>query len=253
MSSHAGSALGRRDRLWPAVLASALVHLALAGWALTHRGGPDLGGAQKPIVAKLVRLGEKRPEALLPRKEPEPPPAAPVATPRAPPAPVPASPAAKAAPVPAAAKPPPAPPQAARPAAGGEPGGDTLARVLSRMEREKAAEGPRWGDPDGDPAGDAAEAGEGDRYLALAVRALQANYRVPATISEKERLHLGATVVLFIEASGAIRDFKFEQRSGNAAFDAALDRAVRATRLPPPPAALRDAYRRVGLGVKFHI
>lgn len=251
MTSHAASALGRRERIWPAVLASAAVHVALGAWALGHRGGPDLGASQKPIVAKLVRLGEKRPEALLPRKEAEPPPPAPA--PKAPPVAAPASPAAKAAPVIAAAKAKPAPPQPARPAQAGQAGGDTLSRVLSRMEREKAAEGPRWGDPAGDPEGDAEEAGEGDRYLARVVRELQARYQVPATISEKERLHLGATVVLYIEGSGAIRDFKFEQRSGNAAFDAALERAIRATRLPPPPDSLRDAYRRVGLGVKFHM
>jgi colicin import membrane protein/protein TonB len=121
------------------------------------------------------------------------------------------------------------------------------------MEREKAAEAPRWGDPDGDKEGDASEAAEGDRYLALAVRALQANYRVPATISERERLHLKATVILFIEPNGNVRDFKFETRSGNDAFDAALERAIRATRFPLPPDAMKDMYRRVGLGVNFHI
>jgi colicin import membrane protein len=121
------------------------------------------------------------------------------------------------------------------------------------MEEQKAAEAPRWGDPRGDAKGDASEAGEGDRYLALAVLALQENYRVPATLSDKERLHLRATVILYVEPSGAIREFRFETRSGNDAFDAALERAIRATRLPPPPASMRDAWRRVGLGVNFHI
>jgi colicin import membrane protein/protein TonB len=240
------SALRRHDRIWPAVLASALLHVVLGGWALTHRAGPELDPGQKPIVAKLVRLGEKRPETLLPRKEEAPPPPAP--SPAAAPVAAPAAP--KAAPVLAGAKPRPAP--TAPPAEGGKPGGDPLSRVMSKLEREKAAEGPRWGDPEGDPEGDADEAGEGDRYLAKAVRALQANYRVPATISEQERLHLRATVVLFIDPSGAIRDFRFEARSGNGAFDAALERAIHATRLPVPPDAMKDAYRRVGLGVNFH-
>jgi colicin import membrane protein/protein TonB len=124
---------------------------------------------------------------------------------------------------------------------------------MSKLQREKAEEEPRWGDPGGDAEGDSAEAGEGDRYLALAVRALQANYRVPATISDRDRLHLKATVILYIEPSGAIRDFRFERRSGNDAFDAALERAVRATRLPPPPGPMKDPYRRVGLGVNFNI
>jgi colicin import membrane protein/protein TonB len=229
------------------VLASVAVHLVLGAWALAHRGGTDFEPGQKPIVAKLVRLGEKRPESFLPRKEeaPAPPAPAPAAAPALP------TPSAKAAPVLPGAKPKPAP--AVAPSQGGKPGGDPLARVMSRLEREKAAEEPRWGDPTGDAEGDASEAGEGDRYLALAQRALQSNYRVPATISERERLHLSATVVLHVEPNGAIRDFKFERRSGNDAFDEALERAIRATRLPPPPQAMKDAYRRVGLGVNFHI
>jgi colicin import membrane protein len=242
------SAFARRDRLWPALVASALVHVVLFGWALAHRPGSTLDLTQKPIVAKLVRLGEKRPENFLPRKEEAPPPA-PAAS-SAPPAP-----AAIARPkathvalAPKARPPPPAPAPA-----DGKAGGDPLARVLSRMEKEKGAEAPRWGDPNGDVEGDSADAAEGDRYLALAVRALQSNYRVPATISERDRLHLKATVVLYIEANGAIRDFRFEQRSGNDAFDAALERAIRETRLPPPPPAMKDPWRRIGLGVNFHI
>lgn len=246
MSAAAASALGRRDRLWPAVVASAAIHLTFGGWLLAHRGAPDLEPGQKPIVAKLVRLGEKRPESYLPRKEAAPPPAAPAPAPVAVPVP-----GAKAAPVLPGAKPKEPPPP--KPAAEGKARGESLASVLSRLEREKAAEEPRWGDPTGDAEGDSEEAGEGDRYLALVHRALQSNYRVPATISDRDRLHLAATVVLHIEPNGSIRDFKFERRSGNDAFDEALERAIRATRLPPPPPTMKDAYRRVGLGVNFHI
>jgi len=243
----AASAFGRRDRVWPAVLASAVIHAGLFTWALMHRPGPELDVAQKPIVAKLVRLGEKKPENLLPRKEAEPPPPPPAAK-AAPPAPD-----AKPVPKSVAVLAPPKSKAAAAASTDGKAGGDPLARVMSRMEKEKAAEAPRWGDPTGDKEGDASEAAEGDRYLALAVRALQANYRVPATTSDRERLHLKATVNLFIEPNGAVRDFKFEKRSGNDAFDSALERAIRATRLPLPPDAMKDTYRRVGLGVNFHI
>lgn len=241
------SALTRRERIWPAVLASAAVHVALGAWVLVHRGSTDFEPGQKPIVAKLVRLGEKKPDSFLPRKEEAPPPPAPA------PAPAPVAvptPSAKAAPVLPGAKPKATP--TARPSPDGKPGGDPLARVLSRLQREKAEE-PRWGDPSGDAEGDSTEAGQGDLYLARVQRALQSNYRVPATISERERLHLSATIVLFVESNGDIRDFRFERRSGNDAFDAALERAIRATRLPEPPKAMKDAYRRVGLGVNFHI
>jgi len=239
------SALGRRDRLWPALLVSALVHVALAGWALTHRAGPELDAGQKPIVAKLVRLGEKRPEELLPRKEEAPPPPAPA--PKSAPSPLP-TPAAKPGPAVAvaAAKAKPAPPADA-----GRPGGDPLARVMSRMQREKAAEAPRWGDPSGDREGDASEAGEGDRYLARAQRALKENYSAPATIPVKERLHLRAAVLILVEPNGVIRDARISRSSGNDAFDASVLKSARATRLPSPPAVLAERYRRDGILVEY--
>jgi colicin import membrane protein/protein TonB len=111
----------------------------------------------------------------------------------------------------------------------------------------------RWGDPDGDAAGDSDEAGEGDRYLALVQRTLQANYHVPPTISEQERLHLRGTVLLYIEPDGRITRWNLERPSGNVAFDGALERAVRSTRLPPPPDGMREVYRSTGLQVIFQI
>jgi len=238
------TALGHQDRLWPAVVLSAAVHAALVIWAIERRP-PAIDLSQKPIVAKLVRLGEKRPEQYLPRKE-APPPAAP-------------EPAAPAAPV-AVATPAPAPAPSARPgpkapaapAPSAAPGsGASVASILSKVQRQVAEE--RWGDPTGDVAGTAEEAGEGDRYLALVVQALQANYRVPATISDRERLFLKGTVVLWIEPDGRIGRWHMEKPSGNVAFDDALDRTLRRTRLPPPPDALREAYRTTGLQVTFDL
>jgi colicin import membrane protein/protein TonB len=66
-------------------------------------------------------------------------------------------------------------------------------------------------------------------------------------------MHLKATVVLTIEPDGRVSGFRFERRSGNGAFDDALERAIRQTRLPPPPAELRERYRTVGLGVHFRV
>jgi TonB family protein len=241
------TALGRRTRIWPAVLVSALVHAGLATWAVARRAGPEIDYAQKPIVAKLVRLGEKRPENLLPRKEAEPPPPAAAPEPKSAPAPL-AAPSAKAAPVLAATKAKPSPPA---PKAEGKAGGDPLARVMSRMERDKSAEAPRWGDPGGDPEGDASEASEGDRYLALAQRALKANYTAPATLPMKERLHLRASVLILVESNGTIREARIAKPSGNDVFDASVERSARATRLPPPPAQLKDRYRRDGIIVEY--
>jgi colicin import membrane protein/protein TonB len=126
-----------------------------------------------------------------------------------------------------------------------------VSSILSRVQKQVAEQ--RWGDPNGDPAGDSDEASEGDRYLALVIRSLQANYRVPATISDRDRLYLKGTVVLYIEPDGRITRWHLDKPSGNAAFDDALDRTVRQTRLPPPPDPLREAYRQTGLQVIFQI
>jgi colicin import membrane protein/protein TonB len=252
MSIPVATALGRPDRLWPAVLVSVAVHAGLMGWALARRAGPEIDLSQKPIVAKLVRLGEKRPETYLPRKEapPAPAPAAP-----APPAPVPVVakvPPAPAAPTASARAPVRPPEQAPRQSRVVERGsGTSVSSLLSKVQKQVERE--RWGDPQGDPAGDADEAGEGDRYLALVVRALQSNYRVPATISERERMYLKGTVILYIEGDGRVGRWRLERPSGNSAFDDALERTVRQTRLPPPPDAFRDLYRSTGLQVIFQI
>jgi colicin import membrane protein/protein TonB len=238
------TALGKRDRLWPAVLASAAVHVALVGWGLARRPPAPIDLDQKPIVARLVRLGEKKPPEFLPRKE--------AAPPAAPPAPAPAVavPAAPAAPAKPAAPAPKAPPARPAPPSTGK-SGTTLASVLSKVQRD--VEEQQYGAPDGDPLGDSEEGSEGDRYLALVRRALQDNYVLPKTISQSELLHLKATVVLLVDASGRIAGHSFEHSSGNSAYDAALERAIQSARLPPPPPALRERYRTQGLGVNFHL
>jgi colicin import membrane protein/protein TonB len=237
------TALGRHDRLWPAVLVSAALHVALVVWGVVRRPPPEIDLAQKPIVARLVRLGEKRPEDYLPRKEAAPPPAAPPA-----PASVPVAPPPKAA-APARA-PGAAPPKPAPPSSTGR-SGTTLASVLSKVQRD--ADQERWGSPDGDPAGDSETGSEGDAYLAGVRGELQSNYALPKTISQTESLHLQATVVLLIDANGRVVSHTFERRSGNSAYDAALERAIQNSRLQPPPPALRERFRTVGLGVNFHL
>jgi colicin import membrane protein/protein TonB len=147
----------------------------------------------------------------------------------------------------------PAPPRPASATTGGK-GSDALSRALDKVRKDdKLASKERWGDPAGLPEGDATDASEGDRYLGLVTQALQSSYRLPATISEQERLHLQAIVVITIEPDGRVSSFRFERRSRNAAFDQALERAVRDSRLPPPPQELRQRYRTVGLGVNFKV
>jgi len=244
VSGLAASAFHRGDRIWPAVVASLAVHAALlVGAGLLNARDPAIDLDVQPITAKLVRMGEPRPKELLPRKDAEPPPAAAAPTPA--PAPAPAAPAPKAVTVPSAkAEPKPAAskPAAAGPARPGAATGSRLSSVLSEVRQELSA-----GSPEGDPLGTSAE-GEVDPV----VSALRQNYRVPATISERERRFLTATLLLHVEPDGRILRYEFEQRSGNPSFDDALERAVRATRLPPPSPEKREAWRH-GLRVTFKI
>src|SRR5690242_2503765 len=200
MSIPVATALGRRDRMWPAVVGSAVVHAGLIVFALVRVPAPEIDLQQKPIVAKLVRLGEKKPEQYLPRKE------------EAPPAPAPAAPAPVVNPGPAPqpkavaiakAEPKPAPPKATSPRPTTTQGtGNALASVLSKVRKQ--VDEKRWGSPDGDPSGDSDTGEEGDRYLALVQRQIHANYTPPLTISERDRLHLKGTIVLFIDPDGRI-------------------------------------------------
>lgn len=240
--------LVQRERLLPVILVSLAVHVGLFTAAFLHPSTPQVDLSQKPIVAKLVRLGEKRPKEWLPRKDEGAPAAAAPET-----VAVPVPPVAPPAPPPAArtTKPAPAPPAkvAPRPANGGR--SDVLASVLSRVKRDQALSSPVYGDPNGDPRGDASEASAGDQYLALVERALRESYVLPSTLSDRDRMHLQATVVLYLDQDGRVLRFGFETKSGNGAFDAALERAIRAARIPPPPAELRRRYREEGLGVLY--
>ncbi|HYD43065.1 MAG TPA: energy transducer TonB [Anaeromyxobacter sp.] len=250
--------LGRKDRVWPAVTASIAVHAAAIALALHASSGPAIELEQTPIKAKLVRLGEKKPEAQLPRKDVPPPPpeqapAAPAPPQAAPPPPpdTPPPPAAMPAPTPAPAPPARAAPARQAPARSRANGGGVDA-LLARTERELQQE-KLYGDPEGDPDGDSEEGSAGDRYEALVSKAVHANYQVPSTIPDRERLHLEAYMTIWVEADGTISRFEITKPSGNPAFDAALDRAIRATRLPPPPSDWAQQFRRRGRTLKFKI
>lgn len=229
---------------------------------------------QKPIAAKLVRLGTPRDERLLPRlptapavpparkdapqvtpgKEVQTPPPAPEPKPEPPPPPPPE---AKPAPTPAPPEPKPtpkAPPQQATAPKKAETStqsnlDDIMQRFAAADRRGKAEDLP--GQLDGDPEGDAEQAAEGERYLALVQKRLRDNYVLPSTIPQAERVRLSAQVRIHIERNGAISKFEIERSSGNAQYDAALQSAVqRSSPLPPPPDHLLRTFRN-GLPVRF--
>lgn len=256
---------------WAWVASTALHLLVFGGTFATSliQGCGARKEPEKPVVAKLVRLGEPREKHLLPRipKAPPTPPAsreAPQVTPgkelNAPvkqeaPAPKPPEPTPKPKPAPQEAKPAPAPTpptQAAAPK-DSKPKTSELDEILQRFaaaDQVGKAE-PLPGMPDGDPMGDAEEAAEGERYLALVQRRLRDHYVLPSTIPEAERIRLSAIVRIHIERSGRIARYEIERSSGNAQFDAALEAAVtKASPLPPPPEHLLRNFSE-GFPVRF--
>jgi colicin import membrane protein/protein TonB len=246
--------LGRKDRVWPAVAASIAVHAAAIALALHATSGPAIELEQTPIKAKLVRLGEKKPEAQLPRKDvpPAPAPAAPAPPAPEPPPPsdTPPPPSAMPAPTPA-----PAPPRAAparQAPARNRANGSGVDALLARTERELHRE-KLYGDPEGSPFGDSDEGAADAGYDGEVEAAVRRNYQVPSTIPEKERLYLEALMKIWVEPDGSISRFEITKPSGNPVFDAALERAIRATLLRPPPTEWVKQYRRQGRQLRFKI
>ncbi len=237
----------RRDPLtrWT-VVGSILVHVGglIIALLVTRAGAATPVRIQtRPIIAKLVRLGEKRDPTLLPRIDRAPPPPKKVAKvlPPAPDA------------VPAPKAPTPKAVLEDTPDRSDEDLNAAISRIAEQYDPNATAEAP-VGDPDGDPAGNAANAGEGDRYLGLVQRAVRAHYRVPNIISDRERLFLNATVVIYVSPDGRILRREIEVSSGNEHFDSALLGAVdAASPLPPPPASWREIFLREGLGLRFKI
>jgi TonB family protein len=218
---------------------------------------------QKPM---LVRLGKPRPKEWLPRKPTAPPvpPAAkeaPVATPGekvapAPPSPTPAPPKPEAKPDAQKAAPTPASAPATQAAAPRDAKQDPKAKLDDIMKRFQtgAIAGPAEdlpGQLDGHAEGDSDRA-EGEAYYALLEKRVKDQYKLPATISERERMYLNATVRIFIEPNGRIARFEIVQGSGNGVFDGALESAVqRASPVPPPPQHLVRLLQREGVDLNF--
>jgi hypothetical protein len=187
---------------------------------------------RKPVIAHLVALGKPRDPRLMPRKESE-------------------APAAAAAP-------------ASVPQQTGAPSKSVPSRQLTRQElmeralagaarrtRDEKPDPERAGQETGSPGGTAASAEEGEKYFGEVEDRIHANYVVPSVISERERLYLSATVVIYIARDGSIVKHVMTKPSGNTFIDQALVLALQRTRLPAPPAELAKLVRDEGLEINF--
>ena len=187
---------------------------------------------RKPVIAHLVALGKPRDPRLMPRKETEPPPAAA-------PGSAPAKPGA-----PSSAKAPPR--QLSRQ--------EMMERALAgaaRRTRDEKPDPERAGQETGSPSGTAASAEEGEKYFGEVEDRIHANYLVPSVVSERERLYLSATVVIYIGRDGSIVKHVMTKPSGNSFIDQALVLAIQRTQLPAPPPELARLVRDEGLEINF--
>jgi TonB family protein len=90
---------------------------------------------------------------------------------------------------------------------------------------------------------------DGDVYTGKVKAHLHRNWFLPAWMTSS---NLKAHVVLRIAPDGRVVSKEFAKRSGNADFDAAVEKTINAANpLPPPPEALRRAYLEDGLGYSF--
>jgi TonB family protein len=121
----------------------------------------------------------------------------------------------------------------------------------ARRTRDEKPDPERAGQETGSPSGTAASAEEGEKYFGEVEDRIHANYVVPSVISERERLYLSATVVIYIGRDGTIVKHVMTKPSGNSFIDQALVLAIQRTRLPAPPPELARLVRDEGLEINF--
>lgn len=206
----------------------ALVVALATGWI----SGREPPLSERAIVTRLVKLGVSKPD-LLPRIDAPPPRAEAVAI----------SPA--------------APKAVSKPKSDGkEKKFDDAMKRLQDLERKDAKADDR-GDARGSKQGTVSDftlQTLGSQYAADVVALIRPLWNVPDVISEKERAHLRALVVLIIAPDGRILKTELAEKSGNRLFDASLLEALkRAGSLPAPPAELRDRFRGDGAELEFRL
>ena len=241
------------------LVGSMVVHLVavLAFFVFADHQTPSRKRAETLMVTKLVRLGKKRPEHLLPRlqKAPPPPPAKaapqkikpvvkakprPQPVPKAAPKPVP-----KARPKPVAKRPP-------RPAS--PPASHSLSSVFDRLRAAGTDTEEPEGDPEGDAQGEVSEAGlavTGSVYATKLDQSIRKCYFIEGV--DPSRVAGRATVVwVRVNQAGLIVDFRIEKPSGVQAMDRSVIKAIQAcSQGPRPPKELRRRVYNDGIEFEF--
>ena len=236
----------RSDRLLLVFMGvSLLAHTAcVTTFALLQgRAKPAIQLDDNVVKARLVKLGKKRDERLLPRidKTRPAPPIEKKAPPTQDPSPV------------------PKPPSTSEDAKPKPSASDILDRF--REENDKPNLDNLIKKAVGDPLDEGSE--EGSKIGSDITGRLQADYNdelierirslweLPNTISDEERVRLMGYLHLRIGANGQLLEAEIDKTSGNNAFDNAMIAAAKkAAPFPPPPLVLRDFY---AAGVTFRV
>jgi TonB family protein len=123
---------------------------------------------------------------------------------------------------------------------------DNLAKVFAEAQKEMDEEG----DPRGSRFGTATEATPGDEYATACVEAVKEVWTVPPDIllPDAKLARLTAQVRIIIDGRGKVYDAQVKEPSKNRYFDSSLkDSLGRLKKLPPPPKSLVKDYPKVGI------
>ena len=215
------------------IILSVLVHVSVVVGLVVATTGTARSkrSTETVITAKLVRLGVERPKEFLPRKV-EPLPGA-----------------AKPTPVPASDK-----SSNVKSATGKDPSAEkhSLSDALSRLKKSSGdePEGMADGVADGEVT-TMAQALAGNRYLTEIYKCVKANWAIEGISPDKIK-GKSATVVIRVQSDGTFYDIKPEQGSGLAAFDRAVEKAIkRCGKVSPPPREILDRVKGDGIEFEF--
>lgn len=237
------------------ILGSLGIHVLIVVVAVASLGFTRNDKPKNVVVTKLVRLGKKRPDDMLPRLLKEKPPA-PAKKKPAPKKPEPkAKPAEKIIPIkkPEASKPKKTPPPSTESALDRARKASSVSSALDRLRSAKGEDEPE-GDPEGSNQGkvsDLSKAILGNKYMTEINNCLQSVWNVEG-LSESQTAGLSANVGIWVSSRGKFVRHQIERSSGVPAFDRAVEKAVqKCGGVSPPPNAIRKLVSRDGVEIEF--
>ena len=89
-------------------------------------------------------------------------------------------------------------------------------------------------------------------YVGLVDAVIRANYTLPSIISDEEKSTLFAEILLQVSGNGNILKFEFEKTSNNRFFNEAISSAfTKISSFPAPPPDIRELLQKEGILIRF--